>query len=359
MRLLLVCTFLLFCFGSCLKGRKSTEAKAPEAFIDSVFLQYFRQTSGLTAAQGTNSILLSNGKTLWLFGNGHIDDYDALSGLIACTTNVKNAAMLSDSNFTMQTLNIGMNDFIPSNEHTKYFTPLHGYEYDDTVYIFAKKEGGGVNTRTYLAKFTMPTLQYLSIDSFNFNNTNYGYTVFSDTAKGFCFIYGLYQPNVTSENAMYLARFSLTTPHSQWQFYHPDIWYTQASSASSIASIPGENFSIRKIQQSYVLLTQQAGKACNKGTELYAQTGATEYGPFANFNLIYSISDRIGGNSPKTYGISLHPQFLNSSNEVLATYCVDGYAPCVPTCTAGYDNPDFYRIKTLRIPLKRISLGFK
>ncbi len=344
--------------GACLKGRIPSDVKLPVSRIDSVFLTYFQQTTGVTAAEGTTSLTLSDGRTLWLFGNAHLNDYVNASGLIACSSNAHNASMVSNSSFAMQTLNVGNADFIPSNETGTWFTPLHAYQYFDTVFIFAKKVSGVTNTKTYIAKFHFPDMQYIRVDSMSLHNTNYGYTVFSDTAKGFCYIYGLYQPTLFSDNALYLARFPMNNIQLPWEYYSIDKWVNPPSGATAIAQVPGENFSIRKVKSKYILLTQQAGKACNTGTEIYAQTAANPWGTFLNFQLIHTITDKLSNVTPVTYGVTLHPQFLNADDEVLITYAINGYAPCVPTCSAGFDNPDFYRIRTLRVGLKKIDAAY-
>ncbi|MBK7762701.1 MAG: hypothetical protein IPI46_04925 [Bacteroidetes bacterium] len=348
-----------FTMNACLKGRIPVETIIPVSRVDSVFLQHFRQTSGVIAAEGTTSLPLSDGRTLWLFGKAHLNDYNSVSGMMACMPNANNAAMLSDVSMNMSTLNVGNNDFIPSNETGKWFIPLHAYQYNDTVYVFAKKQGGiSLNTRTYIVKYRFPDFQYLKVDSMSLNQTMYGYTSYVDTGKGFCYVYGIYRPDTLADNALYVARFPMNDIHSKWQYYAHNDWVDVASAAQIIAYVPGENFSVRKIKSRYVLLTQAYGKACNKGTEIYAQSGANPWGDFLNYHLIHTIGDSLGVVTPVCYGVTLHPQYLNSDNEVLITYSINGYGTCIPTCTSGYDNPDYYRIRTLRVGLKKIDVAF-
>lgn len=346
--------------AACLKGKIPQEVIIPEAYIDSSYLNLFRQTSGLIAGEGTTSLTLSDGRTLWLFGNSHLDDYVVSTGKIPCTVNAHNAAMICDNSMTMATLNIGTNDFIPSNETGRWFSPLHAYQYVDTVFIFAKKSGGLLNTRTYVAKFHFPDLNFIKVDSFAMNNTIYGYSVFVDKSVGFGYVYGLYQPSILSENGMYLARFPLNSLHDNWQYYSntTETWVDPPSSSSPIAQVPGENFSMQKVGKKYVLLTQSSGKSCNHGNEIYAQTSAYPYGNFLNYHLVHTLEPELGGDSPAAYGISLHPQYINANNEILVTTAINGFLPCAATCVAGFDNPDYFRIRTLRIPLKKIDAAY-
>jgi hypothetical protein len=332
----------------------------PVSHIDSAFLSHFQLTSGITAGEGTTSLTLSDGRVLWLFGQSHLNDYNSSTGLITCSPNVHNAAMTTNTVWSTNTLNTGTNDFIPSNESGTWFKPLHAYQYADTVFVFAKKEGAGNNTRTFVAKFHFPDLTYLRIDSFHFNNTNYGYSVLTDMSVGFGYVFGLYQPDLNGMNGMFLARFPLNSLHDNWQYYSADLqkWMDPSNAGTPLAQVPGENFSVCKIRNKYILLTQEAGKTCNQGAKIYSQTSAYIYGTYKNYQLLHTITDQMGGITPATYGVSLHPQFLNTSDEVLVTYTVNGYEPCILTCSGGYDNPDYYRVKTLRVGLKKIDPAF-
>lgn len=343
---------------SCLKGRLPVDVVIPESHMDSTFLNYFRQTSGLTAGEGATSMTLSDGRVLWLFGQSHLNDYNASLGMIACNPNVYNAALAMDPSFQVQTLNNGLNDFIPSNESGRWFAPLHGYQYADTVFIFAKKLGGGPNNRTYIAKYHFPDLQFLQLDSFAYANTIYGYSLFTDSARGFCYIYGLVNPGVLSDNNMVLARFRMNSLHDTWQFYAHDTWVNLPSGATALAQVPGENFSVCEVRSKFILLTQEAGKSCNKGTLIYSQTASNPYGPFHNYQLLHTITDSLSGATPVTYGVTLHSEFLNASDELLVTYAINGYEPCLVNCIGGYTNPDYYRIRTLRVALRKIDPGF-
>lgn len=344
--------------SACLKGRFPAEVVVPQSYIDSTFLGYFRQTSGLTAGEGARSFTLADGRVIWLFGQSHLNDYNTSLNMIACNPNVNNAAVTMSPTFQFQTLNAGLNDFIPSNEAGRWFYPLHGYQYADTVFIFARKQGGGVNNRTYVAKYHFPDLQYLRLDSFAYANTIYGYSMFTDSARGFCYIYGLVNTGLFNDNAMVLARFRMNSLHDTWQFYSHDTWVNLPSGATSLVSVPGDNFSVCEVDTKFILLTQAAERSCNKGTSIFSQTASNPYGPFHNDQLLHTISDSLSGATPVTYGVTLHREFLNADGEILVTYAIHGYEPCVANCIGGYTNPDYYRIRTLRVALRKIDPGF-
>ena len=350
----LLFSFLILIFTACLKGKFSSPLTIKPGQVDSAFTNYFKKQSGVTAAIGARSLTLSDGRMLWLFGKSHLNDFNTSTQKISCNANAHNAAMLFAGN-TISTLNNGNADFIPSNEVNTWFTPLHAYQYFDTVFLFAKKEGSSIqNNKTYIAKFQFPSLQFLSIDSMSLSNTIYGYNILVDTAIGFCYIYGLKNLNPAGQNSVCLARFPMNNPYSTWMFYATDQWINYAQNAIPITQIPAENFSIRKIRNQFVMITQDAAFMCNEGTNIYSNIASYPYGPFLNYTKIYTIQDKIGSVTSATKQPTIHPEFT-SNDELLVTYSIDGFDPCQTTCNNNEDEPDYHRIKAIRVPLKSIN----
>ncbi len=345
-------------FGACKRGTLPVSPIIKPAYIDSSMTALFRQTQGLTAGVGASTLVLNDGRILWLYGASHLNDFDASSEKISCTANVHSAGVIQTNTNTFLTLNNGSQDFIPSNQANTWFTPMHAYQFQDTVFVFCKKEGTMAIPGTYIAKYHFPSMQYVRIDSISTSSFTFGYSVVSDTATGFCYVFGLNQPGILTKNNLYVARFLLNNPHSPWIYYNKDTWLNVASGATAITQVPGENFSIRKVRRKYILLTQQVGKACNSGTALYSSIGAEAWGPFNNPVTLHQINDKLNGITPITYGACLHPTWLNANDEILITYSLDGFSPCLNTCTNGLDNPDYYRQKALRVSLKNIDPSY-
>lgn len=360
MRLKYILYFLsittIILISSCFKGKLSTPINIKPAFVDSAFTNNFKLQSGLTAGIGARSLTLSDGRMLWLFGKSHLNDFNTTSQKISCTANANNAALLLVGN-TFTTLNNANKDFIPSNELNTWFTPLDAYQYFDTIFVFAKKEGNSTqNNKTYLAKFHFPSLQFLSVDSMSLSNTIYGYNVMVDTAIGFCYVYGIKNLNPSAENDVCVARFPMNSPYSTWMFYATDQWVNQAFNEQPVFQIPAENFSIKKIKNHFVMITQDAAFMCNQGGNIYSSTATYPYGPFLNHTKIYTIQDKIGSTTSSSKQPVIHPQFT-SNDELLVTYSIDGFDPCQTTCTNNEDEPDYHRIKAIRVPLKSINPG--
>src|SRR5437764_4379336 len=68
----------------------------PRAHKDPDFQALFSRTNGWVAGDGALSVPLPDGRTVWLFGDSHIDDFDASTGTIPCLFQARNAAFLLD-----------------------------------------------------------------------------------------------------------------------------------------------------------------------------------------------------------------------------------------------------------------------
>ncbi|MBL7754322.1 MAG: hypothetical protein JNM44_07590, partial [Chitinophagaceae bacterium] len=344
-------------FNACQRSSPTNTPVDLPCSIDSAALTWFQQTQGITAALDANSIPLNNGSTLWMFGSCNHNDYDLSAGTVSCVKEFHNGAMLQQANGQMQTVN-NSSDWIPSNETNTWFEPLHGYQYMDTLYVFARKVGGSAS-RTYIAKALMPGMQIVRIDSMALSQTVYGHTMIADTAEGFCYVYGFRNPGAQSKNAVYLARFPMNNIHSIWLYYSDGQWLNPPSSATPVLEAPAENVSIRKVKGKYLALTQDAGFACNQGNTLYGQVSNYPWGPFQNYKKLYTIKDLIGQVSPRTRWAQMHAYQVNAQRELLVTYTIDGYEPCLSTCGSGSAPADYYRVKTLRIPLQNFDPALK
>ena len=55
------------------------------------------------------------------------------------------------------------------------------------------------------------------------------------------------------------------------------------------------------------------------------------------------------------YMANAHPEYDNGKEELLITYCINGYGDCLKTCTDNRMDPDIYRPKAIRVPFKLID----
>ena len=111
------------------------------------------------------------------------------------------------------------------------------------------------------------------------------------------------------------------------------------------------------MRNKYVLVSTEFSVSCDAGTHIYTATADSLTGPFTTRKALYTIPDNDLGHSPFFYGPILHPEYINTSNELLITYDINTYSSCEPSCINNGFNPDFYRPRGLRVPLQLIDSG--
>jgi len=69
---------------------------------------------------------------------------------------------------------------------------------------------------------------------------------------------------------------------------------------------------------------------------------------------VFTVDDTVEGHHPFFYLPVAHPEFLDEKGDLLVTYSINGYEPCLRNCVNGRMNPDYYRPKAIRVPLEMI-----
>lgn len=343
----------------------------PEAHKDKAFTEFFRRTSGWIAGDGATSVPLSDGRVLWFFGDSHMDDFDATTGTIPCLFQVRNAAMLQDKNdlqHPQTLLNTQSEDksfFRHPADSTLWFWPGAGFQSGDTVYVYLTSlqktaEGGQWGFRAvghYLGKLAFPEIKiigYVALPSFD--GVEFGCGFVSDSKSGFTYAFGN-RKNFTSSD-VFVARFPTKNPGSDWVYWDGGNWSSNVTEAAVIARGASTSVSVCKVKNKFVLTTSEFSVACDQGKDIYISISSSPAGPFSPLKKIFTVDDIVQGHFPFFYLPAAHPEFINADNELLVTYCINGYEPSVSSCTNGRANPDYYRPRAIRIPLKLIDPNF-
>lgn len=362
--------FLLsFIFFSCKK--KETNPDLPvnlAVYKDTIFTGYFKRTSGWEAGDGAHSIPLKDNRSLWNFGDSNIGLYDANSNSVPCLFQVRNAGLtMSVTDPRTQTTLTGKGSpasyYALGINNNYWFWPLDGYQNIDTVYVFLQRihlTGSGnsssfeVLDSGYIAKIIFPGLFVAGYSLLpEKNGIMFGKGVVVDNTTGFVYVYGL-KPS-TSGNDLFVARFLKSNIYMSWEYYDGSGWTSDANQAQKIYSEFTSSFNVCKIKNKFILITTEFSLGCDQGKNIYTQTSANPYGPFINRKDIWQIDDMLNGHYPFFYLANPHPEFDNGKNELLVTYCINGYGICENTCTGNRKNPDVYRPRAIRIPYKLID----
>lgn len=337
-----------------------------KVYKDTVFNQYFDRTSGWVAGDGAISFPLNNGKSLWLYGDSHIDHYDPKTKTVPCLFQVRNTAVLMDiaDPDNQQTL-LGTGSqrslFQVGTDNDFWFWPGMGYTNGDTAYIFQNRlhntgQGGNWAFETidelYMAKMKISTMQvvgYSNLGARNKISFNNGIV----REGNYHYIYGI--KNNHFGNDLLVARFRANTPYEPWEYYNGNTWQKDFTKAVKIHAEFTSSFYIFKLKNKFVLLTTQFSVGCDQGKEIYSYTAHNPQGPFINKQTIWTVDDTLSGHYPFFYIATAHPEHNNRKDELLITYSINGYGDCVQTCINNRMDPNVYRPKAIRVPFHIID----
>jgi hypothetical protein len=349
-------------------GLRAIESSAVDygakAYKDHAFTEFFRRTSGWTSGDGALSVPLSDGRILWLFGDSHIDDFDPKTQTTPCLFQVRNAGLIQETVGlgNVRTL-IGAGPgsrtwFKNSTNADEWFWPVCGFQEGKSVYVYLaalEKTGKGgmwgfrARIHDYLAKIAFPDLTITAYSPLpNFNGIGFGQGFVKDGE--YMYAYGGKQHGITSD--VYVARFRANEPEHDWTFWDGKRWNANPTNAAVVTHGASTSVHICKIKDLFLLTTTAFSVACDQGNEIYMATSRSPTGPFSPRKSIYKVDDIYEGHYPFFYFAVAHPESINAKNEILVTYSINGYEPCVSACVKGRAIPDHYRPKAIRVPLK-------
>lgn len=361
----IIITGLLFFTLSCSRQTSRTVYK------DSTLIKFFQRTSGWIASDGAISVPLSDGRVIWLMGDSHINDYDSATGTIPGLFQVRNAVLVQPKNdwdwhhtTTLIGNGPGIKSFFKKIPDDNYFIwPGSGFQLGDTVYVYLgnlMKTGNGAwdwgsAGRNLWGKMKFPEMDTVAAysDLPDLGGISFGMGFVKDEKKGWIYAYGSKLDSVGS-GMVYVARFSITRPNGPWEFWDGRRWNDDVHTSVPIAHV-GSGVYVTKIRDKYVLISCELSVACDQGKAIYSTTSNSPTGPFAPLKTIYTIDDTLQGHYPFFYTVIPHPEYINDKDELLITYCINGYEPCINTFKTGRGNPDYYRPKGIRVPLKLID----
>jgi hypothetical protein len=361
----------LLAFSSIIWVAAFANATQTNVYKDHDFTEFFRRTSGIVACDGAFSVPLSDGRVLWLFGDSYVDCYR--NGTVPCLFQVRNAAMLHrrDNLQEVQPLtgkHAGFKSLFKNatNEET-WFWPVSGYQQNDAVYIYLtqlKRAGSGplgfaTTGQDFLAKMKFPELDDISYLPLPFARAEgHGIDFGGGFIKGpgpYTYAFGHKRRGISV--SIYLARFASTNPEANWSFWSGAGWSDRAGNASPIATQNATSVTVCKVKDKFIIASSEFSVACDQGKRIYMSVSDNAAGPYSPRKEIYTIDDTWQGHYPFFYLPVVHPEFTNSEGDLLLTYCINGYEPCLRSCIDGRMDPDHYRPRAIRVPFNLIFAG--
>ncbi len=346
--ILLVVTSGLFACSS----KKQEPPRVAE--LDTEFNSRFElYGDGLTGADGTYSVLLPDGNTIWIFGDTFLGTVTPdLKREKTSPMYIRNCFVLDDGE-ELITLHQGEpEDFLsmmipPSvtgsngevSELEHWYWPGDGWVDGDQLKVFASEffqaeEGmwGFQFKETALITYSLPNLEELSIDSIPYSQAlgiHYGHAV-CDT-DDFVYVYGLH------EGKPHVARID---SNGTWTFYDGSYWNSEAKSSLPMADISGsEQFSVFEYENRFIMIMQEGSLS----RKVFSYMADTPFGPWRNQKLLFETPIPYENDQLFTYNALAHPQFMQD-DKLLISYNTNSFELQDHFENAGIYRPRFYRV---------------
>jgi hypothetical protein len=348
-------------------GQNGTDTLQKEmAFTDSVVMDPFYNAlfsgdcDGFTGGDGTYSVALPDGRTIWLFGDSFI------GGLNPDGTRekqvpmyIRNCAIVQDGR-EMHTLlqeRNGVNASFaipptppgskPVPEDSIWFWPgdglVEGGQFKLFLSEFIKTDTGmwGFEWRgTWIGSYTLPGLKEEKTEPLPFLShleIHFGHAVCE--TREHTYVYGLGYGKPCA------ARYPAGDIHGTWEFYDGAGWSGDPGEARPMADIDGsEQFSVFRSGQTYVLVTQRGWFS----DEICSYTSETPYGPWGNRQLLYRTPLPDSAHHLITYNALAHPQFTESGMLLIS------YNTNSRILEDHFRDASIYRPRFIRVPMKDI-----
>ncbi|MEO6151163.1 MAG: RICIN domain-containing protein [Mucilaginibacter sp.] len=356
-----------------LTNRRSYFLLYRTGYKDVVATHFFQRKTGWVAGDGGYSIPLQNNKVLWTFGDSYLDTYNEANNTLPCIYSINNATILQQkNNWTpddgLTITGTGTKKTLFKDGTKSIYWPVSGFQLKDTVYVFTAglmpdtgpgNWNGWSPTKydiMYKMKYPEMTLAGYKVLDQDFGKYNFGIGFVKDDASGYMYVYG--HTTIFLENSVHVARFPISNPDAKWTFWDGSKWVSDVNKVATIGIGDSPGVSVCKVKDKYVMLSTEITFECDNGKRIFSAVSNSITGPFSQRKAIYTIPDIYQGHTPLFYVPSGHPEYVNDRDELLITYAISGYAPCVPLCVNGRSIRDHYTVKAARIPLKMIDPTF-
>jgi len=345
----------------------SDVSESKEIELDKYFSELFIRTGdGFTGGDGTYSVKLPDGRTVWIFGDtflGSVETDGSRKKLDPMF--IRNSFVVQDGN-QLSTLhqkfsNEDHSTIIPpqvinSNfeitEEMQWYWPGDGFIENNELKVFVSEfhlTGDGMWdfkwVGTALASFSLPDLKQTNLVQFDYNSelgVHYGHAVLE--TEDFTYVYG-----IGKHGKPHVARVQTGNIEAPWEFHTNYGWSSNPAESSPMADVDGsEQFTVMKWKGKFVFITQLG--ALSK--EICSFTSDKPNTGWQNKQLLYSTPISEGDSNLFTYNAVAHPQFIENET-LLVSYNTNSFI-----LSDHFNSADIYRPRFFRVPLISIDKDF-
>jgi hypothetical protein len=332
-----------------------------KVFVDSVFTeQFLPRGDGFTGGDGTYSVQLPDGRTLWIFGDTFIGSVTPELQRVKTTPSYIRNSFVTVADKGLNTFQQGERSefksmIIPpevtkgssgTTEQEMWYWPGAGFVADGKLKVFVSKFSQKDHSDmwafnflgTELVEFSLPDLKQQEVHHFpELDNIHFGHALME--SGEFYYIYGL------KKEHPYVARAPRKNILAEWEFFDGKNWGRNSENAVPVLEFVGsEQFSVFEWKGTYIMIMQEG----DLGRKIYSFTSKNPEGPWANQKLIYETPIPAGCGDCWTYNALAHPQ-LTENEMLLVSYNTNSM-----TMEDHYKDALIYRPRFFRVPLELI-----
>lgn len=330
---------------------------APDEYFTNLFI---RDCCGFTGGDGTYSVLLPDGRTVWIFGDTFLGTVNPdktrkrlLPMFIRNSFVVQDGDSLTtrhqvrpthDASMVVPPAKPGMQE-LP--EDSVWYWPGDGFIEEDKLKVFMSEfiqlDSGMWDFQwksTWLASFSLPDINQESLVEIPYSKVkgvHYGHALLEE--KDYTYVYG------ARNGRPHAARFPAGNVQGRWEFYTGDGWNEDPELAEAMGDMhASEQFTVLKIKDMYVYITQMDSFS----RDICSFTSETPYGPWENKSLLYTTPILAENDNLITYNAIAHPQFMKDGR-ILVSYNMNSFV-----LSDHFRNADIYRPRFIWVPLTLI-----
>ncbi|CAN5313912.1 hypothetical protein BH23BAC1_BH23BAC1_22130 [soil metagenome] len=306
--------------------------------FNSLFTRY---GGGWTGGDATYSILLPDGRTLWIFGDtflGVVNPDRSRPG----TGLARNTFVIQDGDQLTTYVKPDGSAFISPENKSWWYWPTDGTVFNDTLQVLLSAfrstgEGGSFGfeyASIDLALFTLPDLSLISIER-RFTDPTIAFGSCVLESDDYIYIYGAEKEGL--HKYANVARAPGGDLRNDWEYFNGSNWVSDLNQSAGSFNDVSEQFAVFEDNGHYYMVSSHH----LLGKQIYLFDAPTPVGPWGNKRTIYCTPES-GGNR-WTYNAFVHPQFTENG-EILISYNVNSF-----NFSELFKNADYYRPYFIRV----------
>ena len=327
------------------------------AFPDPRFNRLFtRSHGGWTGGDGTASVLLPDGRTLWLFGDTFLGSVRPDRTRPTNSPMIRNSfALQRDTDFITLYATVAGEpiDFVRPPHGTGWYWPGDATIINGCLWIFMhhfQATGTGMWDfqwiGTDMVAFDLPGIEQVNVIPVSTGNlVQYGAAVLEE--KDYLYIYGT--EDADGKKFAHAARIKSRRIDNSWQYFSKSGWSHDAGNTRRLLPGVANQFSVVPAGRQYLLISTDTRVPF--GSQIAGYLSPTPVGPWRGPITIYTAPEAQG--DVIAYNAFVHSQF-SDGDLILVSYNLNH----IRDTNAIFENADWYRPKFIRVDLRRLLALF-